>query len=50
VALSCGPISVKHEISDQVPAVDFAERIELNEAAGMGRSGTIVAGRILVVH
>ena len=44
------PISGEHEIANEVPAVYFAERIEFNETAGVRRCGTVVAGRILVLH
>ena len=50
MALGGGPISGEQEIADEVPAVHFAERIELNETAGVRGRSRVVAGRILVVH
>jgi hypothetical protein len=50
VALGGGPIPGEHQIADEVAAVDFAERIELDEATGVRRRGREVAGRIPVVH
>ena len=50
VALGGGLISGEHQIADEMPAVHFAERIELNKTAGVRGRGRVVAGRILVVH
>ena len=50
MALGGGPISGEQEIADEVPGVDFAERIERDETAGVRGRGRVVAGRILVVH
>ena len=35
---------------DQMPAIDLAERIELDQASRMHRCGKMVAGCILVLH
>jgi hypothetical protein len=48
VVLDGGPISGEQEIADEVPGVDFAERIELDETDGV--RGRVVAGRIPVLH
>jgi hypothetical protein len=50
VPLGCGPVSGEQKVADEVPAVHFAERIELNKTAGMGGRGHVLTGRILVVH
>ena len=50
VPLGRGPVSGEQKIADEVPAVHFAERIELDKTAGVRGRGRIVAGRILVVH
>jgi hypothetical protein len=50
VALGGDPIAGEQEIADEVPAVHLAERIELNETAGVRRGAGVVAGRILLMH
>ena len=50
MALGGGPISGEQKIADEVPAVHFAEWIELNQTASVRGRGGVVAGRILVMH
>ena len=50
MALGRGPIAGQQEIADEVAGVDFAERIERNQTAGMRGGGRVVAGRVLVLH
>src|SRR5262249_25381759 len=40
----------KQEAADQMPAIHFAEGIELNQASRMGRCRKMFAGGILVLH
>jgi hypothetical protein len=50
VALGRGPVSGKQEIADEVTAVHFAKRIELDKTAGVRGRRSVLTGRIPVVH
>src|SRR6185369_17942403 len=49
-ALGPGPIPAQHEIADEVAGIDFAERIERNQTAGMHGGGRVVARRVLLLN
>ena len=50
LALGRGPIAAQHQVANEVAGIDFAERIERHQTAGMGGSGGVVAGRLLLLH
>src|SRR5207237_8172529 len=50
LALGRAPIAAEDEIADEVAGIDFAERIERNQAAGMRGRGRVVARGVLLLH
>ena len=50
LALGCGPIAAQQQIADEVAGIDFAERIERHQTAGMRGRGRVVARRLLLLH
>ena len=50
LALGCGPIAAQHQVANEVACIDFAERIERHQAAGMRGGGCVVARRMLLLH
>src|SRR5690349_17092138 len=50
LALGCGPIAAQHQVANQMARIDFAERIERHQAAGMRGGGGVVARRLLLLH
>ena len=50
LALGRGPIAAQHQVANEVACIDFAERIERHQAAGMRGGGGVVARRLLLLH
>src|SRR4051812_15972084 len=50
LALGRGTVAAQHQIADQMAGIDFAERIERHQTAGMRGGGCVVAGRLLLLY
>src|SRR6185369_7007952 len=50
LALGRNPVAAQYQVANEVACIDFAERIERHQAAGMRGSGCIVARRLLLLH